>query len=80
MEIILIFVPPMPSLATVLSQAENAIIHLDEYKNDIDVKKIELLKGLWNCQSRNKLDVETQKSEQSKVLSGLLSADKRNRP
>lgn len=62
----------MPSLATVLSQAENAIMHLDEYKNDIDVEKIELLKGLWDCQGRSKLDIETRKREQSKVLSGVI--------
>lgn len=62
----------MPSLATVLSQAEDAIMHLDEYKNDIDVEKIELLKGLWDCQGRSKLDVETRKREQSKVLSGVI--------
>lgn len=62
----------MPSLATVLSQAEDAIMHLDEYKNDIDVEKIELLQGLWDCQGRSKLDVETRKREQSKVLSGVI--------
>ena len=62
----------MPSLATVLSQAEDAIMHLDEYKNDIDVEKIELLKGLWDCQGRSKLDIETRKREQSKVLSGVI--------
>lgn len=53
----------MPSLAVVLSQAENAMMHLDEYKNDIDVEKIELLKGLWDCQGRSKLDMETHKRE-----------------
>ena len=62
----------MPSLAIVLSQAENAMIHLDEYKNDIDVEKVELLKGLWDCQGRIKLDIETRKREQSKVLSGVI--------
>lgn len=62
----------MPSLAIVLSQAENAMMHLDEYKNDIDVEKIELLKGLWDCQGRSKLDMETHKREQSKVLSGVI--------
>ena len=62
----------MPSLATVLSQAEDAIMHLDEYKNDIDVEKIKLLKGLWDCQGRSKLDIETRKREQSKVLSGVI--------
>ena len=62
----------MPSLATVLSQAENAIMHLDEYKNDIDVEKIELLKGLWDCQGRSKLDIETRKREQSRVLCGVI--------
>ncbi len=62
----------MASLSTVLAQAEDAIMHLDEYKNDIDVEKIELLKGLWDCQGRSKLDVETRKREQSKVLSGVI--------
>lgn len=62
----------MPSLAIVLSQAENAMMHLDEYKNDIDVEKVELLKGLWDCQGRSKLDLETHKREQSKVLSGVI--------
>lgn len=62
----------MPSLAIVLSQAENAMMHLDEYKNDIDVEKVELLKGLWDCQGRSKLDMETHKREQSKVLSGVI--------
>ena len=47
-------------------------MHLDEYKNDIDVEKIELLKGLWDCQGRSKLDIETRKREQSKVLSGVI--------
>lgn len=62
----------MPSLAIVLSQAEDAMMHLDEYKNDIDVEKVELLKGLWDCQGRSKLDLETHKREQSKVLSGVI--------
>lgn len=62
----------MPSLAIVLSQAEDAMMHLDEYKNDIDVEKVELLKGLWDCQGRSKLDMETHKREQSKVLSGVI--------
>lgn len=62
----------MASLAVVLSQAEDAIMHLDEYKNDIEVEKIELLKGLWDCQGRSKLDLETRKREQSKVLSGVI--------
>ena len=69
----------MPSLAIVLSQAENAMMHLDEYKNDIDVEKIELLKGLWDCQGRSKLDMETHKREQSKVLSGVIAAVRRSR-
>ena len=62
----------MASLAIILSQAEDGIVHLDEYKNDIDVEKIELLKGLWDCQGRSKLDIETHKREQSKVLSGVI--------
>ena len=62
----------MAGLTTILSQAENAIIHLDEYKNDIDVDKIELLKGLWDCLGRSKFDQERHKREQSKVLSGVI--------
>lgn len=62
----------MASLAVVLSQAENAVIHLDEYKNDIDMEKVELLKGLWDCQGRSKLNLDTHKREQSNVLSGVI--------
>ena len=43
------------ALASVVEQTANALVHLDEFKNDIDLRKREFLKGLWDGTGRTKM-------------------------
>ena len=36
------------ALNDTVAASANALAHIDEYKNDLDPKVIEFLKGLWN--------------------------------
>lgn len=40
-------VTSIPAMNDRVSQAVNTLVVLDEYKNDLDIKKISYLKGLW---------------------------------
>lgn len=57
----------------------NAIAHIDEYRNDIEMEKREFLKGLWDGSGRTKKDMERDKKnvttsvDQAIVLSGQQS-------
>ena len=46
------------ALAEAVAEVSNAIVHLDEYKNDIDIRKREFLKGLWDGTGRSKIDID----------------------
>jgi len=57
----------------------NAIAHIDEYRNDIEMEKREFLKGLWDGSGRTKKDMDRDKKnvttpvDQAIVLSGQQS-------
>lgn len=40
-------VTSVPAMNDRVSQAVNTLVVLDEYKNDLDIRKIAYLKGLW---------------------------------
>jgi DNA primase len=71
------FIPnsTIPALANNISQTKNAVILLDEYKNNLDPQKIEFLKGLWNSVGRTRMNMDKdKKNETSKVDTGLIIA------
>lgn len=49
------------ALADAVAEVSNAIVHLDEYKNNIELDKREFLKAIWDGTGRSKLDVENDK-------------------
>lgn len=51
----------MASLNDILSGAENNLVHLDEYKNELDFRKIELLKQIWGGSGQTKKNMNGQK-------------------
>ncbi len=66
----------LASLNDMLSCAENNLVHLDEYKNDLDFRKIEILKQIWGGSGQTKKNMDGDKKVQrtfvrsSVVLSG----------
>lgn len=48
----------VPSMAYMLSHAQNAVIVLDEYKNDLDLRRLELIKGAWGGVATTKMNME----------------------
>lgn len=62
--------PPNISNATIaalndtIAQCSNAIVHLDEFKNDIDLEKREFLKGLWDGTGRSRMNMDRDKKRE----------------
>lgn len=52
-------VTSVPAMNDRVSQAVNTLVVLDEYKNDLDVRKIAYLKGLWGGGGQTKKNVNT---------------------
>ena len=60
-------------LTTTLEQSSNALVHIDEYKNAIDYKKIEFLKGLWDGVGRTRMKMnEMNRREVTEVKAGVI--------
>ena len=56
-----------------VASVSNALVHIDEYKNGIDIKKIEMLKDLWGGYGRSKMNMDKdRKREQARVDSGII--------
>jgi len=56
-----------------VAQCSNAIVHLDEFKNNIDLDKREFLKGLWDSAGRTRMNMDRDKKrEQTKVDAGVI--------
>lgn len=65
----------LPFIAMAVGACSNALIHLDEFKNDIDPEKVEFLKGIWDGVGRNKINIDHNNGrESSRVNSGVLVA------
>ena len=61
------------ALADHVAQFVNAVIHIDEYKNNIDYEKIEFLKGLWDGTGRTRMNMDKdKKKETTAVDSGII--------
>lgn len=63
----------IPALGEAVAQCSNAIVHLDEYKNGIDYKKIEILKSLWEGVGRSRMNMDRDKKrETTQVDAGII--------
>jgi len=63
----------LPALAETVAQSSNAVVHLDELKNDLDIEKREFLKGLFDGTGRSRLNMDRDKKREStKVDSGIV--------
>lgn len=61
------------ALNDTVAQSANALAHIDEYKNDIDPKMIEFLKGLWDGTGRTRMNMDLdKKKETTAVDSGVI--------
>lgn len=52
------------ALADAIAQCSNALVHIDEYKNNIDPVKVEFLKGLYDGTGRSRMNMELDKKRQ----------------
>ena len=63
----------LPALADAVAQCANALVHLDEFKNTIDIDKREFLKGLWDGTGRNRMNMDKDKKrEVTRVDCGVI--------
>lgn len=61
------------ALNDTVAQSANALAHIDEYKNDLDMKIIEFLKGLWDGTGRTRMNMDLdKKKETTAVDSGII--------
>lgn len=52
------------ALADAIAQCSDALVHIDEYKNNVDPIKIEFLKGLYDGTGRSRMNMELDKKRQ----------------
>ena len=63
----------LPALADTVAQCANALVHIDEFKNTIDIDKREFLKGLWDGAGRNRMNMDKDKKrEMTRVDCGVI--------
>ena len=63
----------LPALADTVAQCANALVHIDEFKNSIDIDKREFLKGLWDGAGRNRMNMDKDKKrEMTRVDCGVI--------
>ena len=63
----------LPALADAVAQCANALVHLDEFRNNIDEQKREFLKGLWDGTGRNRMNMDRDKKrEVTRVSCGVI--------
>jgi DNA primase len=61
------------SLSDAVAQCSNALVHIDEFKNNIDIDKREFLKGLWDGAGRSRMNMDRDKKrEQTRVDSAVI--------
>ena len=51
-------------MADAVAQCANALVHLDEFKNSIDIDKREFLKGLWDGTGRSRMNMDRDKKRE----------------
>ena len=63
----------LPALNDTVAAVSNALVHIDEFKNDIDLYKREFLKGLWDGTGRTRMNMDLdKKKETTSVDAGII--------
>ncbi|MCR5314371.1 MAG: DNA primase [Bacteroidaceae bacterium] len=63
----------LPALNDTVAAVANALVHIDEYKNDMEIKKLEFLKGLWDGTGRTRMNMDLDKKKEiTSVDSGVI--------
>lgn len=63
----------MPALGEAVAEVSNAVVHIDEYKEDIEAQKVEFLKGVWDNTGRSKMSMDGKKKRvMTSVRSGVV--------
>ena len=63
----------LPALNDTVAAVANALVHIDEFKNDIDLYKREFLKGLWDGTGRTRMNMDLdKKKETTSVDAGII--------
>ena len=52
------------AMGDLVAQCANALVHIDEYKNTIDLDKREFLKGLWDGTGRSRMNMDRDKKRE----------------
>jgi DNA primase catalytic core len=61
------------AMSDTVAQCANALVHLDEYKNTIDIDKREFLKGLWDGAGRSRMNMDRDKKREiTRVDCGVI--------
>ena len=61
------------AMGEAIGQCSNALVHFDEFKNDINNKKREFFKALWDGTGRTKMDMDRGKQKMTtRVQSGII--------
>lgn len=56
------------ALGDVIAQCSNALVHLDEYKNSIELQRREILKGLYDGVGRTRMNMDRDKKRQTTAV------------
>lgn len=58
----------IPALAEAVAQVSNSIVHIDEYKNTIEMDRREFLKGLWDGTGRTRMNMDRDKKRETTTV------------
>ena len=56
------------ALAEAVAEVSNAVVHLDEYKNSLEIEKREFLKGLWDGAGRSRMNMDNDKKRETTAV------------
>ncbi len=73
-------VTSIPAMNDRVSQAVNTLVVLDEYKNDLDVRKIAYLKGLWGGGGQTKKNTTTDGMASQTIVSTGIALCGQDKP
>ena len=56
------------ALGDTVAQCANALVHLDEYRNDLEMEKREFLKSLWDGVGRSRMNMDRDKKRETTAV------------
>ncbi len=56
------------ALGEAVAEISNGVVHIDEYKNTLELEKREFLKGIWDGTGRNKMNIDNDKRRETTLV------------